>query len=114
MTSHAGDPIEFSIPEPHVEAKVRARDEVYSILTRQLGPVITEIPRSQLASEVIIPAQRSLPAPDAKRVLRYERRAQLLLERGVIERKITYAEHYVPLAESLLSYGATAGPPATR
>jgi hypothetical protein len=88
-----------------LEAKLRARDEVYSILTAQM-PAVSAIPRTELAVEVIAPAPADLPEPGGDRVLRYERRARLLLERGEIARMITYAGHYVPLATALLAHAS--------
>jgi hypothetical protein len=63
-----------------------------------LGALILALPLPYIALEVIAPACLSLPTPDGEHVLRYEQRAQTLLARGKIERKITYAQHYRPVA----------------
>ena len=102
-TSLSLERIEFTLSEEEVDAKVRARDEIYTILAEQLGSVITGIPREQMALEVLAPARTSLPAPDPDMVLRYERRAELLLQRGEVDRKITYADHYRPMASALMN-----------
>lgn len=94
--------ISFDLPAEHLDAKIRARDEVYTLLTDQL-PIILAIPRQRLAMETIVPAPSEVPGPDDFRAMRYERRAQLLLERGEIERKITYLDHYMPVAASLVA-----------
>jgi hypothetical protein len=93
--------IEFPVASEHVDEKVRARDQVYTLLTAQLGSVITGIPRDHLAREVIFAASPVLPEPDSGKVLRYERRARILLERGEIEQMITYRGHFLPVAASL-------------
>jgi hypothetical protein len=100
--SRSGQAIEFAIDDTELEAKVSARDEVYSILTAQL-PLIHKVPRTHLSREVILNARPTVDRPEASQVLRYERRAKLLLERGEIERMITYGDHYLPVASSLLA-----------
>lgn len=99
-----GTDIEFAIADAHVDAKIRARDEVYTILTAQMGDVITGIPRLHLMREHLMPAHATLPTPGPAMVLRYERRARILLDRGEIERMITYQGHYLPVATSLLEH----------
>lgn len=99
----SGD-IELPVADAHVDVKIRARDEVYTILTAQLGELITGIPRLHLTREHLVPARAPLPAPGPAMVLRYERRAKLLLERGEIDRMITYRGHYLPVAASLLEH----------
>lgn len=96
-----GRPVEWRLRPEELEAKLAARDRIYTILTEQMGPLISGIPLADLAVEVVTPAPATLPEPGGGAVLRYERRAQLLLERGEIERAITYAGHYRPVATSL-------------
>lgn len=93
--------IKLQLSREQLSAKARGRDQIYTILLKQMGPVISELPLAHLALEVVAPASSSLPKPNGDNVLRYETRAQLLLERGEIERKITYREHYLPIARSL-------------
>jgi hypothetical protein len=98
-----GEQVEWPLATHQLDAKITARDRIYSLLLEQMGPVIADIPPAELALEVVTRAAAALPAPDPEeRVLRYERRAQLLLERGEIERPITYAGHYLPVATALL------------
>ena len=73
-------------------AKLRARDEHYACLRRQLGDVL---------AEVFAPASDELPTPGRQHVLRYEQRARLLQERGEIDRVITYRDHFLPLVAAL-------------
>src|SRR5437867_5093850 len=101
--SRRGEQIELRLSQQELGAKVSARDEIYSILVDQIGPMISQLPVAHFAVEVIAPARSSLPAPAGENALRYELRAKVLLERGEIERGITYAQHYLPLAASLLN-----------
>jgi len=119
--SRRGEQIEFQLSQQELAAKVRARDQIYTILLDPteprpstlaprfdqhpyavLGSLILKLPLTHIALEVIAPACSFLPKPGSENVLRYERRAQTLLERRKIERKITYAQHYQPIATSLL------------
>jgi hypothetical protein len=100
--SRRPDQIEWPLSEAELATKLGARDRIYTALTAQMGPLLAAIPLADLALEVVAPAPASLPEPDGERVVRYEWRARLLLERGEIERGITYADHYLPVATSLL------------
>jgi hypothetical protein len=93
-------PLVFELSEEEVAAKVVARDEVYTLLAAQLGPVILDLPTDHLATEALFPA-REPTSRAADGILRYERRAELLLRQGAIERPITYAEHFLPIALAL-------------
>jgi hypothetical protein len=118
--SRRGEQIEFQLSQQELAAKVSARDQIYTILIEPtglrpptivpqfdrhphvtLGALILALPLTHIALEVIAPACSSLPTPDGEQVLRYEQRAQILRERGKIEREITYAQHYQPVAMSL-------------
>lgn len=94
--------VEFQLSEQELARKVWARDKIYTALLDQMGPVISDLPRAHVAREFMAPARLSVPEPGADVVLRYERRAQILAERGEIEQKITYRHHYLPVASSLL------------
>lgn len=104
-----GERLEWRLSEDEVDAKIAARDHVYTILTAQMGETITGISRQQLAEEVAIRASGTLPAPGGERVLRYEWRAKLLHDRGEIDRMITFRDHYLPVATALLE-GASSPP----
>ena len=99
--SRRAEQLEWRLSRSELEAKLSARDRIYTILTAQMGPLLADIPLEELAVEVVTPAPALLPQPGGDRVLRYERRAQILLERGEIERGITYAGHYLPVAAAL-------------
>jgi hypothetical protein len=103
-TSRRGEQIEFHLSPQELAAKVRARDQIYTLLVDQMGPILLKPPLTHFALEVIAPACSSIPKPGIENFLRYERRAEILLGHGEIERKITYAEHYLPIATSLNSH----------
>jgi hypothetical protein len=96
-----GEHLEWRLSPSQLQAKIDARDAIYTILTEQMGALILDLPREHLAVEVVTPAATSLPESDGRRSLRYERRARLLLEKGEIDRAITYRDHYLPVASSL-------------
>ena len=100
--SRRGAQLEFHLSERELDRKVRARDEVYTALVEQMGPLVSGLPRAHLAREFVARARSSVPEPAADVVLRYESRARLLALRGEIEREITYREHYLPVASPLL------------
>jgi hypothetical protein len=101
--SRRGEQIQFQLSPQELAAKMRARDQVYTMLVDQMGPLLLETPRTHFALEVVGPACSSLPKPGIENFLRYERRAEMLLGRGEIEAKITYAQHYLPLTTSLMN-----------
>ena len=77
-------------------------DEVYSLLRAQLGHLLHDSDE-RFAREEIAPAPAGLPAPGRGRSLRYERRGELLRQRGEVDRVITHDAHYRPVAEALLA-----------
>lgn len=98
--------VEFVLSEHELVRKLWARDHVYTSLSEQMGPLISKLPREHLGLEVCGPANVSIPKPGLDIVLRYERRAQMLVERREIEKKITFREHYLPVATSLMTQTA--------
>ncbi len=96
--SRRGSQIEFPLSEEEHAAKASTWERIYTTLVRQMGSLICRLP----STEVIAPACSTLPQPGMENVLRYEWRAQLLMDRGEIDRKITYAGHYLPMATSLM------------
>jgi len=100
--SRAADSTVVQLTEAELNAKLAARDEVYSLLREQLGPVLGLLPDAHFACEEIAAAPAALPVPDGERVLRFEWRGKLHQQSGAVDRVITYAEHYLPVAASLL------------
>ncbi len=89
-----------------VNVKVDARDAIYTELKSQLGAVLDALPREQLAEEEIASATATLPESlNGDRVLRYEWRGRRLQARGVFQRTITWADHYLPVARALFASG---------
>jgi hypothetical protein len=82
-------------------AKLRARDDHYSCLRRQLGSVLDDVGRDHMAIEFFAPALDVFPPPGEQHALRYEWRARLLKDRGEIDGVITYRDHFLPLVAAL-------------
>lgn len=89
--------------EEELAHKLWARDEGYESLRQQVGPLLRDLPAEHFATEVVGPAADTLPKPGNDQTLRYDWRARLLLERGQVKGAITHADHYVPVATSLLA-----------
>lgn len=100
--SRASEQIELQLSEAEVAVKQRARDEIYTILSDQLGEVVLGLPNSHLRMEVMAAARRSVPEPGPDVMLRYDQRASLLAATGKIEHRITYDQHYVSVASPLM------------
>ena len=82
--------------------KVRARDSIYLSLQKQLGPEFAQVPYPHLSEEEFGDASDPLqPAAETGRCLRYEWRARLLKQQRQIEKVITYAGHWRPMAKAL-------------
>ena len=99
--SRCGSQSEVSLETEELAAKLAARGDGYSILQAQMGPVLSGLSEAHLTKEIVASAPVALPLPSADCVLRYEWRAQRLLDRGEIDRAITYADHYLPVASAL-------------
>ena len=93
--------VEVPLTERELAAKLSARDGGYALLQQQMGPVLSMLSEEHLSTEVVAPASPRLPTPGTDCVLRYEWRGQTLLERGEVARRITYTEHYLPIATAL-------------
>jgi hypothetical protein len=100
--SRSSGQIDFQLSEQELVNKILARDQIYTILTDQLGDVICKLALAHTRSEVIVPARLSVPKPEPHVFLRYERRAETLAATGEIEHKITYDHHYLSVATSLI------------
>lgn len=103
--SRRADQLEIRLSRRELAVKTTARDTIYTSLVAQLGPVVAALPPTHLALEVLAPARSRLPEPGVDGALRYERRARLLATRGEITIEITYRDHYLPVASSLVSTG---------
>lgn len=104
--SRAAGRVVVQLTAAELTAKLAARDEVYSLLRAQLGPVLGLLPDEHFAHEEIAAAPPELPTPDDERVLRFEWRGKLHQRSGAVDRVITYADHYLPVASSLQSEAA--------
>ncbi len=86
-------------------AKRCASDDIYSITHGRLEPVRGDLPGQTVGDEEIAAARSGVPEPSPGQGLRYERRGRLLQEQGAVEHVITWADHYRPLAASLMQPG---------
>ncbi len=93
--------IELALSAEELAGKQHARAHGYAMVQQQMGPVLSELTDEHLAREIVVPAPVALPTPGPDCTLRYEWRAQRLLESGAIARAITYADHYLPVASAL-------------
>jgi len=82
-------------------AKRHAREEIYGLLRAQLGAPLSNLSDAELSIESLVPAEmaRAYRADDC--ILRYERRARLLRESGVIANEILHEKNFVPIARAL-------------
>jgi hypothetical protein len=90
-------PLRYHLTSQELLAKVRARDEIYLSLRHQAGPEFSAATAEHLAIEETALAEDPFAWPDVTgRELRYEWRARLLKEQGVIDEIITRAGHFIP------------------
>lgn len=101
--SRADESISFLLSAAEFQAKTQARNEVYTILIRQLGPQLSQVPADHWTVEWITKARANVPRPEPDVALRYDQRAELLAARAEVAEKILYHEHYLPVASKLFS-----------
>jgi hypothetical protein len=101
VSSRCAEAETLELTPVELDHKLRARDDVYTLLVEQMGPVITGISSEDCGVEFVMPAAESLPLAGTDVTLRYEWRSGLLVERGEIGRRITCAGHYLPLVKDL-------------
>jgi hypothetical protein len=94
----------YQLLEEELRKKIHARDQIYLNLREQFGPDFLGLPDTHLQREEIAVAGDPLASPASTgREMRYERRAKALQKEGAIKEVITYADHFRPVAESLIS-----------
>jgi hypothetical protein len=93
--------VSFRLTAGELAAKVKAREEHYLSLRRQLGPVLDALGPEHMAREIYAPACAAYPEPGEGYALRYEWRGRSLQERGEVAEVITYRGHFLPIAERL-------------
>jgi hypothetical protein len=98
-------PFRYHVTSQELFAKIHARDEIYLSLRDQAGPEFSAAPAEHLAIEETAPAGDPFAAPHATgRELRYEWRARLLKQQGLIDEIITRAGHFIPTVQGLLAH----------
>ena len=101
----ARPPFRYHLTSQEALAKIHARDEIYLSLRDQAGPEFSKASAEHLAIEETAPAGDPFACPHATgRELRYEWRARLLKEQGVIDEIITHAGHFIPTVQGLLAH----------
>lgn len=93
----------YSLTREELEQKHHARDQVYTILARDMGPLINSVSPTQARSEYFALSGSGLSTPSSERVLRYEWRARLLKQQGTIPDIIEYQKNYLPLTMNMLA-----------
>ena len=95
----------YHLTSQELFSKIHARDEIYLSLRDQAGPEFSAATAEHLAIEETALAGDPFAWPhDTGRELRYEWRARLLKEKGVIEEIITRADHFIPTMQGLLAH----------
>jgi hypothetical protein len=93
-----------ALTKAELEAKRHAREKIYTLLRRQLGSswdAIDDI----LGLEALVPADMGRLG-EPRGILRYERRAQLLKQRGEIVTEITHLGNFMPIVRALTKESA--------
>jgi hypothetical protein len=97
-------PFRYHLTSQELRAKIHARDEIYLSLRDQAGPEFSAVTAEHLAIEETAAAGDPFAWPHATgRELRYEWRARLLKQQGVIDEIITRADHFIPTVQGLLA-----------
>ena len=101
-------PLQYHLTSQELRPKLRARDEIYLSLRDQAGPEFSAATAEHLAIEETAPAGDPFAWPHATgRELRYEWRARLLKQQGVIDEIITRAGQFIPTVHDLLDHCST-------
>jgi len=93
--------VSFRLTAEELGKKVRARQDHYRSLRRQLGSVLDGLGPEHMAQEIFAPTRPAYPEPGEDYALRYEWRGRSLQERGEVAEVITYRGHFLPLAAAL-------------
>ena len=102
-TSRREEQIEIKLSDAELEKKLVARDCIYLTLIDELGPMLSNLSRAHAGLEVVAPACTKTPTPRSDQILRYEWRGEALQKGAMIQEVITYNDHYLPVASTLLS-----------
>jgi hypothetical protein len=98
-------PFGYYLTLQELRAKIHARDQIYLSLRDQAGPEFSAATAERLAIEETAPASDPFAWPHATgRELRYEWRARLLRQQGVIDEIITRAGHFIPTVQGVLAH----------
>jgi hypothetical protein len=81
---------------------------IYGMLFNQMGGLIVGAVPAQAGREQFLKARQTCPKPAPEQALRYDARGKALKDAGQVSRAISYADHYVPMFESLCGTQALA------
>lgn len=97
----AAGAVAFPLTPAELANKLAARAGHYPCLHRQMGDLLDALGDDHCAVEHFAAAAADLPTPGQEHALRYEWRGRRLQERGLVERIITWREHFLPVVEAL-------------
>jgi hypothetical protein len=66
-----------------------------------MGGVLDAISSGHATQEFFLEANGWMPEPGRDHALRYEERGRLLAQEGVVERVITFKDHFLPTVAAL-------------
>jgi len=81
--------------------KLEASVHSYPSLRTQMGGVLDAISSGHATEEFFLEANGWMPEPGRDQALRYEERGRLLAHEGVVERVITFKDHFLPTVAAL-------------
>jgi len=91
----------FELTPEELTAKRAAAAQSYPSLRRQMGELLDGISSEHASRELYLRAASELPEPGVEHALRYEERGQSLQKEGVVERVITFRDHFLPAIDAL-------------
>lgn len=94
---------ELRLTTAEISEKLNAFHGTYHLIRELFATGLGGVPLTFVDTEVVVPARPPLRPPGPDAVLRYERRARLLKERGAIAEEITWSGHYLPVATALVA-----------
>ena len=84
-----------------LSVKLEAAAHRYPSLRQQMGEVLDGISPEHAAVECFLVADSGLPVPGTEFALRYEERGYALQRRGLVDRVITFRDHFLPAIAAL-------------
>lgn len=92
----------FRLQDEESKAKATVLSSTYTAVMAQMA-FPPEVIEQGCLEEHLVPASSPLDLADLSCVIRYDQRGRMAQKEGLVERAITYAEHYLPLVRELLA-----------